>query len=97
MAEDEEFVTREESPRLGNLLGGDGGDRVAFVSFGIALDEDAGGGAETSYEIHFLKGLYFHNHPLTPRVPVGDGRSCVGIKVGVCVGVGVNVGVSVGV
>jgi hypothetical protein len=96
VAEDEEFVTRKKYPRIGDFLSGDNRDRVAFSLFRVAFDEDAGGGMETSHEIHLLKSLYYYPYPLTPDVCVGDGGLCGGASVSVSAGMGVKVGGWVG-
>jgi len=48
MAEDEEFLAREELLDLRHFLGRDIGDEIASILFGFALDEDAGGFANAS-------------------------------------------------
>jgi hypothetical protein len=93
MAEDEELVTQEELFDFRNFVARNSRDGTAFILFRVASEQDAGGGTETSYKIHFLKSLYFYHYPLTLNICVGDGGLCVGVSVSVGVGVGVKVGV----
>ena len=44
MAKDEELLPREELLDLRHLLVRDGGDGIAGLLFGVALEQDAGGG-----------------------------------------------------
>jgi len=52
MAEDEVFLAREELLDLRHFFGRDGRDGVAVILFGVALEEDAGGGADTGEDVH---------------------------------------------
>ncbi len=48
MTEDEKFFTREEVPRFGYFLGGDGGDGVAGFLFGFTAQKDFDGRFESA-------------------------------------------------
>lgn len=54
MAEDEEFVAREELLDLGNFVRRDCGNGVALILFGVASEEDAGGFFYASDKFHLL-------------------------------------------
>ncbi len=52
MAEDEELFAGKELLDLRHFLGSDSGDGIAIFLFGVAFDEDAGGGFETGEDVH---------------------------------------------
>lgn len=52
MAEDEVFLAREELLDLRHFFGRDGRGGIALILFEVALEEDAGGGADTGDEFH---------------------------------------------
>jgi len=80
MAEDEELLTREELLDLRHFLVRDGRNGIAIFLFGVALDEDAGGGFETGEDVHEIwldsegKYQYYTSVKVVRLLPPAKGR-----------------------